>query len=114
MNGVPVLYNSNRNSKDAGLDFKITYIWDGNNPQQTGNIVHIYDNATNEIVYTATQTNFYKQECTVPANTLVNGTLYKVTVNVMCVEASRPRPNRYSSTATRPRILFLQIWYRTS
>ena len=51
MNGVPVLYNSNRNSKDAGLDFKITYIWDGNNPQQTGNIVHIYDNATNEIVY---------------------------------------------------------------
>lgn len=65
MNGVPVLYNSNRNSKDAGLDFKITYIWDGNNPQQTGNIVHIYNNETNETVYTATQTNFYKQECTV-------------------------------------------------
>ena len=86
MNGVPLLYNSNRKSKDAGLDFKITYIWDGNNPQQTGNIVHIYDNETNETVYTATQTNFYKQECTVPANTLVNGTLYKVTVNVMCAE----------------------------
>lgn len=84
MIGVPVLYSSNRNSKDANLDFKISYIWDGNNPQQTGNIIHIYDNETNEIAYTAAQTNFYKQECTVPANTLINGTLYKVTVNVMC------------------------------
>ncbi|MCB6344483.1 hypothetical protein [Enterocloster lavalensis] len=110
MNGVPVLYNSNRNSKDAGLDFKITYIWDGNNPQQTGNIVHIYDNETNETVYTATQTNFYKQECTVPANTLVNGTLYKVTVNVMCAEGvSSPSEPLLFYCYTTPDFVFTNL-----
>lgn len=88
MNGVPVLYNSNRNSKDANTEFKITYTWSGNNPQQTGNIINIYNNETNALVHTATLTNFYKQECTVPANKLVNGTLYKVTVNVICSEGT--------------------------
>lgn len=84
MNGVPVLYSSTRNSKDANLDFKITYTWNGNNPQQTGNIITIYNNETNEVAYTATQSNYYKLECIVPANTLINGVLYKVTVNVIC------------------------------
>lgn len=88
MNGVPILYNSNRNSKDAKSEFKITYSWNGNNAQQTGNITNIYNNETNDLVYTVTQTNFYKQECTVPANTLVNGTLYKVTVSVICEEGT--------------------------
>lgn len=88
MTGVPVLYYSNRNSKDANYDFKITYTWDRNNPQQTGNVIKIYDNETNNLVYDETLTNYYKPECTVPANTLLNGKLYKVTVSVICSEGT--------------------------
>ena len=62
MTGVPVLYNSNRVSKDATVEFKITYSWDSNNPQQTGNVINIYNNETNSLVYTNTFNNFYKQE----------------------------------------------------
>lgn len=88
MTGVPVLYNSNRVSKDATVEFKITYSWDSNNPQQTGNVISIYNNETNALVYTNTFNNFYKQECTVPANTLTNGILYKVTVQVITSEGT--------------------------
>lgn len=86
MIGVPVLYDSTQISKDASEDFKITYKWDGNNPQQTGNEIRIYDNASNQLVYHVTTTNIYKQECTIPAHTLTNGTLYKACVCVICSE----------------------------
>lgn len=88
MTGVPVLYYSNRNSKDANSDFKIIYTWDRNNPQQTGNVIKIYNNETNNLVYDQTLTNYYKQECVVPAGTLSNGILYKVTVSVICSEGT--------------------------
>lgn len=88
MTGVPVLYNSTQISKDAALDFTITYRWDSNNPQQTGNIVKIYNNETNELVYSLTTEKYYRQECIIPANTLTNGILYKVTVQVICSEGT--------------------------
>lgn len=83
VNGVPVLYNINRNSKDATKEFKITYSWDGNNAQQIGNIIYIYDNETNNVVYTEQFDNYYKQECIVPPNSLTNGKLYKVSIAVI-------------------------------
>lgn len=89
MNGVPVLYNNVRVSKDAAREIKISYSWDGNNAQQLGNIVYIYDNETNELAYTS-QSSSYKQECTVPAGKLKNGILYKVSVCVVCGEGISP------------------------
>lgn len=86
MLGVPVLNDNTRISKDATEDFKITYKWSGNNPQQTGNEIIIYDNESNDIVYNVTNTNFYKQECTIPAKTLANGKLYRVSISVICSE----------------------------
>lgn len=83
VNGVPVLYNSNRNSKDATKEFKITYSWDGNNAQQIGNIVYIYENETNRLVYKEQFDNYYKQECIIPKDTLSNGKLYKVSIAVI-------------------------------
>lgn len=88
--GVPVLYDDTRISKDALKDFKITYKWDGNNPQQTGNLITIYNNETNDVVYTVTTPNYYKTECIIPANTLVNGVLYKVTISVISNEGTSP------------------------
>lgn len=88
VNGVPVLYNSNRISKDATKDFKITYSWDGNNSQQIGNVIYIYDNETNELAYTEQFDNFYKQECLIVANSLSNGKLYKVSVAVITSEGT--------------------------
>lgn len=88
MLGVPVLYNSNRNSKDATKDFKITYSWDGNNAQQTGNVIYIYKNSDNSLIYNEQFTNYYKQEITVPASTLTNGVQYKVSVAVITSEGT--------------------------
>lgn len=86
MLGVPVLNDNTRISKDASEDFKITYKWSGNNPQQTGNEITVYNNETNDVVYNVTSTNFYKQECTIPANALTNGRLYRITIRVICNE----------------------------
>lgn len=88
MLGVPVLYNSNRNSKDATKEFKITYSWAGNNAQQTGNVIYIYKNSDNSLVYNEQFTNYYKQEITVPADTLTNGVQYKVSVAVITSEGT--------------------------
>lgn len=85
MNGVPVLYNNVRVSKDAAKEIIISYSWDGNNSQQLGNIVYIYSNETNELAYTS-QSASYKQECIIPPGRLTNGVLYKVSVCVVCGE----------------------------
>lgn len=98
MLGVPVLYNSNRNSKDATKDFKVTYSWSGNNAQQTGNVIYIYKNSDNSLVYNDQFTNYYKQEITVPANTLTNGEQYKVSVAVITSEGT--------STTSEPMLFY--------
>lgn len=98
MLGVPVLYNSNRNSKDATKDFKITYSWAGNNDQQIGNVIYIYKNSDNSLIYNEQFTNYYKQEITVPANTLTNGVQYKVSVAVITSEGT--------STTSEPMLFY--------
>ncbi|EHF00049.1 hypothetical protein [Enterocloster citroniae] len=110
MIGVPVLYDDTRISKDAFNDFKITYKWDGNNPQQTGNVVTIYNNETNSVVYTATTPNYYRTECIIPANTLVNGVLYKATICVISSEGtSAPSEALLFYCYTTPTLAFTNL-----
>ena len=74
----PILYNIN--AWDASQEQIFQFIWNGN--QSFGNIAQIRNNADNNIVYQSSETTMQLKH-TLPANTLVNGTLYNVRVAVL-------------------------------
>lgn len=74
----PILYNIYAFDKSQEMTFQ--FVWNGN--QSFGNIAQIRNNTTNEIVYQASETTMQLKH-TIPANTLVNGTLYNVRVAVV-------------------------------
>jgi len=47
--------------------------------QVTGNIIKVYNNSTDELIYTNNSTSFLLQN-TIPENTLINGETYRVTI----------------------------------
>lgn len=74
----PILYNIN--AFNAIQETAFQFVWNGN--QSFGNICIIRNNTTNQIVYQETETTMQLKH-TLPANTLVNGTLYNVRVAVV-------------------------------
>lgn len=76
----PTLYNIN--AFDSSKEMIFQFIWNGN--QSFGNIAQIRTNANNNIVYQSSETTMQLKH-SLPANTLVNGTLYNIRVAVVDV-----------------------------
>jgi hypothetical protein len=64
---------------DATQDYILPFILDPSTDQCFGNRIIIYNNSTNAVVYDNTVTSFLISH-DIPINTLVNGTIYKITV----------------------------------
>jgi len=64
---------------DAIKDYILTFTLDPSTDQCFGNHIIIYNNSTNAVVYDNITTSFLLNH-DIPANTLVNGIIYKITI----------------------------------
>lgn len=74
----PALYETT--AFDAIKDWELFYRWNGS--QSRGSILNIYDNTTNHLVYTGTNTTM-KLSHTIPAGSLQNGRCYNAALQVI-------------------------------
>lgn len=78
------------NAFDASKGHVVTFSWDGD--QSFGNKCVIKNNKTNEVVYQQIQTTMILSH-TIPANSLINGTLYNITITSIDVNGSESEPS---------------------